>query len=207
MVEKSSSENTGKELEDVGFDFIVDEDDEVEVSIWVASVTDASGKRRPYPVNVEFCKERLKLLKSSKELIERRLKEIDEDENSSSREADRMRYMALLDTANDQIATLENLIEAPKVKLTSYWKIPDWDTVCQINSESLVLNERGEPEFSEERNRRVRVKYLLKRWDLKDRSGRPIPVTMHNKVDGSVIEAFLTEFDRRTAFTRVDSKN
>jgi hypothetical protein len=187
------------------FDFLVDEDDEIEITIDVVATRDASGKKRPLPVDVDSCRTRLSMFEDTKATLESKLVELDPNDIDS--QAERIKVESMLSTVNEQIKTLKDLIEAPKVKLTSYWKVQDWETTCKINSASVFTNMKGEYEYSDELNRKAKVKFLLKRWNLKDKKGNPIPVSEVSRVDGAVVEAFLFAYDRFMAMSKLEAKN
>lgn len=187
------------------FDFLVDEDDEIEVSIEVVPVVDASGKRRPLPIDPASIVTRKRLFEQTKSSLEKRLKEIDESDLDSYTE--KIKLETMLATVNEQLSVLNDLETAKKTKLVSKWKVQDWETTCKINSASVFTNVKGEYEYSDELNRKAKVKFLLKSWNLTDKKGNPIPVSEASRVDGSIVEAFLLAYDRQMSMTKVEAKN
>ena len=187
------------------FDFLVDEDDDIEVSIEVVPVVDASGKRRPLPIDPASIVTRKRLFEQTKSSLEKRLKEIDESDLDSYTE--KIKLETMLATVNEQLSVLNDLETAKKTKLVSKWKVQDWETTCKINSASVFTNVKGEYEYSDELNRKAKVKFLLKSWNLTDKKGNPIPVSEASRVDGSIVEAFLLAYDRQMSMTKVEAKN
>ena len=206
MAEVAELEETKNNSEDFGFDFLVDDEDEIAVTITVIPAKNTSGKVRPVPIDLDSMKLRVFSVKDSMKRIKKELEEISERNNildETKRIALEQAYQALQQT----LQSFEAMLKAPRKEITAYFKVPDWETSCRITNESMVPNDQGDYTFSAEFNRKAKIKYLLKRWDLTDKNGNIIPVSDVNKVDGAIVEAFLNNFDNAISLPKVEIKN
>lgn len=189
--------------------FIVDENDLVDVTITVAALKDERGEYRPRAIRRDLLQQQVKFLTTRVEGIEEDLATLNEKDPNHERR--RIELTGELLALNGVLIDINRFLNAPFKNYTAKFKRITWRDLSTINSESYVQASSGGLQWSDEKNREAKIRYLLKSWDLteEDRQGRaiPIPINRSYQVDGSIINAFIDSFDNVISLTEEESKN
>lgn len=196
---------TAEEPKAPSIKFIVDDNDLIETVITVAIIKDSTGVYRPKPIRKDS-------LKTQKSIFLDRVKEIEETlSNMESDDLTRPKLNGELLAYKAVLEDLDDLLEAPSREFSAFWKRASWRDIAQINAESYVDDPSGAKQFSDEKNRAARIRYLLKDWNISEAgpNGREIkiPVHKHPQVDGEVVAAFINEYDRQLQLTKEEAGN
>lgn len=189
--------------------FIVDENDLVEVSITVAALKDEKGEYRPKPLRRDLLTQQVDFLSKRVSRIEEELQAINDQDPNQERK--KIELTGELLALNNIVLDINKLLKAPYKNYIARFKRLTWRDLSTISSESYVTGANGSPQWSEERNKDAKIRYLLKWWDLTeaDRQGRGVPINISRayQVDGAIISAFLDAYDSAISLTEEDAKN
>jgi hypothetical protein len=81
--------------------------------------------------------------------------------------------------------------------LTVSMAMMNWGLFNKLQDEALVTKEDGEEKFNYKKYKENRIKKLIKSWDAKDKSGKPVPVNENTiaHLSPPVAETILKLYD------------
>ncbi len=185
--------------------FTVDDTDTIDVSITICAIEDSEGNFRPRPVRRELLSDLRGTHSTRLQTIQEELAALPSD---SYKRTDLTGESIAL---NSIIRDIDTILAVPHKVYTSKWKRITWRDLAQLHTDSYVDNSAGAPVWSEERFRDAKVRLLLKDWDLTEENHMhkqvKVPVSKAFQVDGTVVQAFIDEYDRLISLTNQKAKN
>jgi len=93
--------------------------------------------------------------------------------------------------------------------LNTYWSLLSWAEQKEIVRSSAMTNPDGSKDTDWLRLRDHRIKFCLKKWDLKDDAGNELPLSGNiiDTLPADVVFALSNEYDRITSSSTDDEKN